>query len=90
MIPRAKNSRIPRFLPTNQPQLTFSHSISSILALTGAFFALFCTVGFQNAFGMFQEYYFKNELRGRIRNRVDRVCDGVHAVCVRRAGGYLG
>ncbi|EER28670.1 Major Facilitator Superfamily protein [Coccidioides posadasii C735 delta SOWgp] len=39
-------------------------SVRSVLALTGAFLALFCTLGFQNAFGVFHEYYGRAELKG--------------------------
>lgn len=35
----------------------------SIAGLIGAFLALFCTLGFQNAFGVFQEYYAQTILR---------------------------
>lgn len=34
----------------------------SILALAGTSLAAFCTIGFQNAFGVFQEYYAKTLL----------------------------
>ncbi|EEP76424.1 predicted protein [Uncinocarpus reesii 1704] len=39
-------------------------SVHSTLALVGAWLALFCTLGFQNAFGVFQEYYARAELKG--------------------------
>ncbi|KAG4421203.1 hypothetical protein IFR04_005614 [Cadophora malorum] len=32
-------------------------NLRSILVLIGSFFAMFCSVGFVNAFGVFQEYY---------------------------------
>lgn len=50
----------PTFSPTNQ--FTPLHSPRAILALAGASFALFCTVGFLNAFGVFQEYYLHHQL----------------------------
>lgn len=37
-------------------------SLRASLALLGAFCALFCSVGFVNAFGVFQEYYKANQL----------------------------
>lgn len=37
----------------------------SSLALAGAAMAYFSTVGFLNAFGIFQEYYTSSVLRGR-------------------------
>lgn len=33
------------------------NSFRSWLAVAGAFLALYCTVGFLNAFGVYQEYY---------------------------------
>ncbi|KAA8646324.1 uncharacterized protein ATNIH1004_007751 [Aspergillus tanneri] len=35
----------------------------STIALIGAFISLFCTLGFQNAFGVFQEFYHATILR---------------------------
>lgn len=40
------------------------YSLRSTAALIGAFLALFCTLGFQNAFGVFQEYYAQAVLQG--------------------------
>ncbi|KAL2072059.1 hypothetical protein VTL71DRAFT_11402 [Oculimacula yallundae] len=37
-------------------------NLRSILLLTGSFFGLFCSGGFVNAFGIFQEYYSNNIL----------------------------
>ena len=36
---------------------SWNSSLRSILVLVGSFFAMFCSVGFVNAFGVFQEYY---------------------------------
>jgi MFS family permease len=39
--------------------------ISACLALAGGFFSAFCTTGFTNAFGVFQEYYKTHQLRNK-------------------------
>ncbi|KAL1965469.1 hypothetical protein VTN77DRAFT_5725 [Rasamsonia byssochlamydoides] len=50
----------------------------SILALVGAFGAMFCTVGFGNAFGLFQEYY-KNTL---LLNESESDISWLGAICI--------
>ncbi|KAH7045360.1 MFS monocarboxylate transporter [Macrophomina phaseolina] len=40
-------------------------SARALAALLGAFLAFFCSVGFLNAFGVFQEYYHANQLADR-------------------------
>ncbi|KAH9213721.1 major facilitator superfamily domain-containing protein [Leptodontidium sp. 2 PMI_412] len=41
-----------------EPEILLSEfNLRSILVLIGSFLALFCSVGFVNAFGIFQEYY---------------------------------
>lgn len=37
----------------------------SILVLAGAFCALFCSIGFVNAWGVFQEYYYTHQLSSK-------------------------
>lgn len=44
------------------PRLTITSSIRAILAICAAFLALFTSVGFLNAFGVFQDYYQTHEL----------------------------
>ncbi|KAI7166459.1 hypothetical protein KC324_g12063, partial [Hortaea werneckii] len=51
------NSQTPE---QEQPELT----LRSGLAGAGAALSYFTTVGFANAFGVFQDYYYSNVLRG--------------------------
>lgn len=46
------------------------------LALAGAAMAYFTTVGFLNAFGIFQEYYASTVLRGRSNFEISWVSQG--------------
>ncbi|KAH7395558.1 MFS monocarboxylate transporter-like protein [Cadophora sp. MPI-SDFR-AT-0126] len=49
-----------------EPRKTQSEfNFRSILVLIGSFSAMFCTVGFVNAFGVFQEYYSTNFLSNK-------------------------
>ena len=41
------------------------NSTRACLAVLGSSLAIFCSVGFVNAFGVFQEYYFAHQLRRR-------------------------
>ncbi|RDW65308.1 hypothetical protein BP5796_10000 [Coleophoma crateriformis] len=45
----------PQEPPLNETQTEFT--TQACLAILGAFFAIFCSVGYTNAFGVFQEYY---------------------------------
>ncbi|KAF2138397.1 uncharacterized protein K452DRAFT_361443 [Aplosporella prunicola CBS 121167] len=50
--------------PTTTTVMTQSSETSSraLLVLLGAFLALFCSVGFLNSFGVFQDYYMSHQL----------------------------
>ena len=47
---------------TGENEILIVHSLRSGLALAGAALAYFATVGFLNAFGVFQEYYTSDVL----------------------------
>ena len=44
------------------------------LVIFGAFTCAFCTVGFMNSFGIFQEYYAKNQLASVSTSTIAWVC----------------
>ncbi|PVH76457.1 MFS monocarboxylate transporter-like protein [Cadophora sp. DSE1049] len=52
----------------SKPQSEFN--LRSILVLVGSFFAMFCSVGFVNAFGVFQEYYSANLLSDKSASEI--------------------
>lgn len=45
-------------------------SLRARLGLIGGFFAFFCSVGFLNAFGVFEEYYKEHELRNKSESQI--------------------
>ncbi|TGO55376.1 hypothetical protein BCON_0093g00160 [Botryotinia convoluta] len=59
----------PKSLVFSDSKLTSSEppdaSTRSCIAVIGAFSIMFCSVGFINAFGVFQEYYAKNILANK-------------------------
>lgn len=49
----------------NEGTLSKTYSLASVTTIIGAFCSLFISVGFMNAWGVWQEYYHKNQLRHR-------------------------
>lgn len=56
--------------PLQDPPSPSEATPRAILACIGAFFALFTSVGFLNAWGIFQEYYGLNQLSNRTESEI--------------------
>ncbi|KAI9932079.1 hypothetical protein MW887_009585 [Aspergillus wentii] len=57
--------------PLTMGNSTKEFSTRSVIVLVGAFFANFCTLGFQDAFGVFQEYYSHVKLSSHPQSDID-------------------
>ena len=57
--------RYVELVPKHPNQILTMDSTRSILTVIGAVCSLFNSIGFANAFGIFQEYYRRNQLAGR-------------------------
>jgi hypothetical protein len=65
-IPSLQNSREYALKKTDSStQRLITNSLRACLTLMGAFAIMFCSVGFINAFGVFQEYYAETLLSNK-------------------------
>ena len=59
---RSPCRQVPCLVSKSSHSANYHTSTSAILCCVGGFFALFTTVGFLNAWGIFQDYYHRHQL----------------------------